>query len=61
MRAHTQAEKHLTRLELRKMIAHSYALEAFADVFYQTGFLECIHAECEIHRKVRSISLYLVS
>ena len=57
MGAHAQADEHLSCVEGWKVIAHSYALEATAHVFYKAGLLECVHTQCEIDGKVRIMEI----
>jgi hypothetical protein len=52
MRPHIEAEKYLAQLELRKMIARSYALEATSHIFGQTCPLECIYTPGKMQRNI---------
>ena len=52
MSPHVESDKHLPRLEWRKMITGSYTLEASSHVFGQTGLLESIYSPCEMEGEV---------
>ena len=57
MGSHAKTDIGLSGLERRKMVAHSYTLEAPADILNETCLLECVQTQCKIDREIRIMEI----